>query len=214
MFCAVRFLKVSCFYGFVIILIFPIVCNMTSLAVIGARPLTPPSPQRCPPPAIFDKRSLRRFFRSGTRCQQNVATYPGGQRRNKDRAAKKDTEKNRKTYKSRRSASKRFLEWNWLQICWFTVCRVGTIYHPLFLTSHAHCVCGREILLKRVSMRVRSLDTLTANLGPPLSSEAQREVSKISNIWTKVLSHSPSCPVDPTRWTDDVDISKSFCREL
>ena len=116
MFCAVRFLKVSCFYGFVIILIFPIVCNMTSLAVIGARPQTPPSPQGCPPPAILDKRCLRRFFRSGSRCQQNVATYPGGQRRNKDRAAKKDTEKNRKTYKSRRSASKRFLEWNWLQI--------------------------------------------------------------------------------------------------
>ena len=86
LFCAVRFLKVSCFYGFVIILIFPMVCNMTSLAVIGARPLTPPSPQGCPPPAILDKRSLRRFFRSGLRCQQNVATYPGGQRRNKDRA--------------------------------------------------------------------------------------------------------------------------------
>ena len=93
LFCAVRFLKVSCFYVLVIILIFPKVCNMTSLAVIGARPLTPPSPQGCPPPAILDKRSLRRFFRSGPRCQQNVATYPGGQRRNKDRADKKTQRK-------------------------------------------------------------------------------------------------------------------------
>ena len=88
-----RFLKVSRFYGFVIILIFPMVCNMTSLAVIGARPPTPPSPQGCPPPAILDKRCLRRFFRSGLRCQQNVATYPGGQRRNKDRADKKTQRK-------------------------------------------------------------------------------------------------------------------------
>ena len=90
----------------ILILIFPIVCNMTSLAVIGARPLTPPSPQGCPPPAILDKRCLRRFFRSETRCQQNVATYPGGQRRNKDRAVKKVTKKNKKTHKSRRSSSK------------------------------------------------------------------------------------------------------------
>ena len=80
---------------------------------------------------------------------------------------------------------------------------LGAIYNPLFSNSHAqsHCVCGEEILLKRVSIpeEVRRRDTLTANLGPPLSSEAQREVSKVSNIWTKVLSHSPSCPVDPTR---------------
>ena len=140
----------------ILILIFPIVCNMTSLAVIGARPLTPPSPQGCPPPAILDKRCLRRFFRSETRCQQNVATYPGGQRRNKDRAVK-DTKKNKKTHKSIRSSSKRFLEQNWLKICWFTVCTVGTIYHPLFSTSHAqsHCVCREGVLLKRVSIPVR-----------------------------------------------------------
>ena len=49
MFCAVRFLKVSCFYGFVITLIFPIVYNMTSLAVIGARPLTPHRPKGARP---------------------------------------------------------------------------------------------------------------------------------------------------------------------
>ena len=74
------------------------VCNMTSLAVIGARPLTPPSPQGCLPPAILDKRCLRRFFRSETRCQQNVATYPGGQRRNKDRAVKKTQRKIRQFF--------------------------------------------------------------------------------------------------------------------
>ena len=173
------------------------------IAPKGARPL--PSLTN----AAFEDFSDQK--RVASRTSRLIQEASGG---TKTERWKKDKTKNKKTHKSRRSTSKRFLEWNWLQICWFTVCRVGTIYHPLFLTSHAHCVCGREILLKRVSMRVRSLDTLTANLGPPLSSEAQREVSKVSNIWTKVLSHSPSCPVDPTRWTDDVKFSKSFCSKF
>ena len=129
-----RFLKVSCFYGFVIILTFPIVCNMTSLAVIGARPLTPPSPQGCPPPAILDKRSLRRFFRSGLRCQQNVATYPGGQRRNKDRVVKKDKKIKRHTNQERQP-SKDFLDGIG---CRYVDLQFGSLYSRTMHNPHKH----------------------------------------------------------------------------
>ena len=175
-----------------------------SNAPIAPRVPAPCHPWQTQPSKIFQIRTALPAER------RDLSRRPAAEQR---LSGQKDTKKNKKTHKSRRSTYKRFLQWN----C-FTVCTVGTIYHPLFSLvscSISLCVPWRDSFEKGFNTceEVRSLDTLTANLGPPLSSEAQSELSKISNIWTKVPSHSSLCPVDPTRWTDDVKFSKLFCRE-